>query len=108
MIIRHSNSCLLKNGSSASECFLVYFKLSIADPYLLLRLDHLVLDCLLVGLSGSLNLVILLLQLSFDQPQLVGVVVLLKGLFNHCHGFFNVSDLSLQLNSLHRYLFAIN
>jgi hypothetical protein len=61
MIIRHSNPGLLKNGSGASECFLVDFKLSIADPYLPLRLDHLVLDSLLVGLSGSLNLVILLL-----------------------------------------------
>ena len=108
MIIRHSNPGLLKNGSGASECFLVNFKLSIADPYLPLRLDHLVLDSLLVGLSGSLNLVILLLQLSFDQPHLVGVVVLLECLFNHCHGLFNVSDLSLQLDSLHRYLFAVN
>ena len=108
MIIRHSNPGLLKNGSSASECFLVDLELSIADPHLLLSLDYLVLDCLLVGLSGSLNLVILLLQLSFDQPQLEGVVVLLECLVNHCHGFFNVSDLSLQLGSLHRYLFAVN
>ena len=107
MIIRHSHPGLLKNGPGASECLLVDFKLSIADPHLVLRLDHLVLDSLLVSLSGPLHLVILLLQLSFDQPHLIGGVVLLECLFNHDHGFFNVSDFSLQLDSLNRYFFAI-
>ena len=108
MIIRHSNPGLLKDRPGASECFLIDFKLSIADPNLLLTLDRLVLDSFLVGLSCSLNLVILILQLSFYQPHLVGAVVLFECLFNHCHSFFNVSNFSLQLDSLHRYLFAIN
>lgn len=108
MIIRHPNPGLLKYGSCTGECFLADFKLSIADPDLPMRFDHLMLDSFLESLSGSLNLVVLLLQLSFDQPHFVGVVILLESLFNHSHGFFYVSDFSLELNSLHRYLFAIN